>query len=144
MRAIDINGCWRSAMSARTASTSGSSARAGRSPSGATRRTTCRRKSAAKRDGAGLWRGEFTPPWEEWRAARPLTSFTAAATGNARRMAWPGQNPPAIDVLLHLNVPCAGGSPTYLEIDKLYDGRYRATVASSSIRKSAGYATLRR
>ena len=59
-------------------------------------------------------------------------------------MAWPGQNPPAIDVLLHLNVPCAGGSPTYLEIDKLYDGRYRATVASSSIRKSAGYATLRR
>ena len=26
-------------------------------------------ESAAKRVGAGLWRGEFTPPWE-WRAAR--------------------------------------------------------------------------
>jgi endonuclease YncB( thermonuclease family) len=23
----------------------------------------------AKRAGAGIWRGEFTPPWE-WRAAR--------------------------------------------------------------------------
>ena len=26
-------------------------------------------ESAAKRAGAGIWRGEFTPPWE-WRAAR--------------------------------------------------------------------------
>jgi hypothetical protein len=28
------------------------------------------------------------------------------------------------------NVPCAGGSPAYLEIDKLPDGAYRATVAT--------------
>jgi hypothetical protein len=26
-------------------------------------------ESAAKRAGAGIWRGEFEPPWE-WRAAR--------------------------------------------------------------------------
>jgi endonuclease YncB( thermonuclease family) len=26
-------------------------------------------ESAAKHDGAGMWRGEFTPPWE-WRAER--------------------------------------------------------------------------
>jgi hypothetical protein len=46
-------------------------------------------------------------------------------------MPWPGQNPPATDVLLHLNVPCSGGgSPAYLEIDKLADGRYRATVGT--------------
>ena len=35
-------------------------------------------------------------------------------------MAWPDQNPPAIDVLLHLNVPCAGGAPAYLEINKRF------------------------
>ena len=48
-------------------------------------------------------------------------------------MTWPNQNPPAIDVILHLNVPCAGygaASPCYLEIDKLDDGRYRATVGT--------------
>jgi hypothetical protein len=46
-------------------------------------------------------------------------------------MAWPGQSPPATDVLLHLNVPCSGGgSPAYLAIDKLPDGRYRATVGT--------------
>jgi hypothetical protein len=48
-------------------------------------------------------------------------------------MAWPDQNPPAIDVILHLNVPCAGGGPdklTFLEIDKLPDGQYRATVGT--------------
>jgi hypothetical protein len=52
-------------------------------------------------------------------------------------MVWPDQNPPASDVLLHVNVPCAGGSPAYLEIDKLCgpaeckdDGRYRATVGT--------------
>jgi hypothetical protein len=32
---------------------------------------------------------------------------------------------------LHLNVPCsAGGTPAYLEIDKLPDGRYRASVGT--------------
>ena len=37
----------------------------------------------------------------------------------------------ATDVLLHLNVPCSGGgAPAYLEIDKLADGRYRATVGT--------------
>jgi hypothetical protein len=46
-------------------------------------------------------------------------------------VSWPGQNPPAIDVILHVNVPCAGGStPAYLEIDKLPDARYRATVGT--------------
>jgi hypothetical protein len=33
-------------------------------------------------------------------------------------------------VILHLNVPCAGGAPTYLEIDKLPDRTYRATVGT--------------
>jgi hypothetical protein len=46
-------------------------------------------------------------------------------------MACPDQDLPASDVLLHLNVPCSGGgSPAYLEIDKLADGRYRATVGT--------------
>ena len=46
-------------------------------------------------------------------------------------MAWPDQTPPATDIILHLNVPCSGGgSPAYLEIDKLADGRYRATVGT--------------
>ena len=40
------------------------------------------------------------------------------------------QNPSVTDVILHVNVPCAGGAPTYLEIDKLSDGRYRATVGT--------------
>lgn len=40
-------------------------------------------------------------------------------------VAWPDQNPPATDVILHVNVPCAGGSPAYLEIHKLADGTYR-------------------
>jgi hypothetical protein len=32
---------------------------------------------------------------------------------------------------LHLNVPCSGGgTPAYLELDKLPDGRYRATVGT--------------
>jgi hypothetical protein len=45
-------------------------------------------------------------------------------------MPWPDQDPPAIDVLLHLNVPCAGPTPARLEIDKLPDGLYRATVGT--------------
>jgi hypothetical protein len=48
-------------------------------------------------------------------------------------MAWPDQDPPATDVILHVNVPCAGtgpSSPVYLEIDKLPDGAYRATVGT--------------
>ena len=45
-------------------------------------------------------------------------------------MAWPDQDPPASDVILHVNVPCAGGSSAYLEIDKLPDGTYRATVGT--------------
>jgi hypothetical protein len=32
---------------------------------------------------------------------------------------------------LHLNVPCSGGgTPAHLEIDKLPDGQYRATVGT--------------
>jgi hypothetical protein len=38
------------------------------------------------------------------------------------------QDPPATDVLLDVNVPFSGGGlPAYLELDKLPDGRYRAT-----------------
>ena len=35
-------------------------------------------------------------------------------------MVWQDQDPPATDVILHLNVPCAGGAPAYLEIDKRF------------------------
>jgi hypothetical protein len=46
-------------------------------------------------------------------------------------MEWRDQDPPAIDVLLDVTVPFSGGgSPAYLEIDKLPDGRYRATVGT--------------
>jgi hypothetical protein len=46
-------------------------------------------------------------------------------------MPWRDQDPPATDVLLYLNVPCSGGgTPAALEIDKLADGRYRATVGT--------------
>jgi hypothetical protein len=46
-------------------------------------------------------------------------------------MAWQGQDPPATDVLLYLVVPCSGGgTPARLELDKLPDGRYRATVGT--------------
>ena len=48
-------------------------------------------------------------------------------------MVWPDQDPPASDVILHVNVPCAGTGPSslvYLEIDKLPDGAYRATVGT--------------
>jgi hypothetical protein len=46
-------------------------------------------------------------------------------------MVWREQDPPASDVLLDVNVPFSGGgTPAYLEIDKLPDGRYRATVGT--------------
>jgi hypothetical protein len=46
-------------------------------------------------------------------------------------MPWADQDPPATDVLLHLVVPCSGGgTPARLEIDKLPDGLYRATVGT--------------
>jgi hypothetical protein len=46
-------------------------------------------------------------------------------------MVWRDQDPPAIDVLLDINMPFSGGgTPAYLEIDKLPDGRYRATVGT--------------
>jgi hypothetical protein len=46
-------------------------------------------------------------------------------------MAWCDQDPPATDVLLDVTVPFSGGgTPAYLEIDKLPDGRYRATVGT--------------
>ena len=48
-------------------------------------------------------------------------------------MIWPDQTPPTTDVILHVNVPCAGNGPdklTYLEIDKLPDGAHRATVGT--------------
>jgi hypothetical protein len=46
-------------------------------------------------------------------------------------MVWRDQDPPATDVLLDVTVPFSGGgSPAYLEIDKLPDGRYRATVGT--------------
>jgi hypothetical protein len=46
-------------------------------------------------------------------------------------MVWHDQDPLATDVLLDVNVPFSGGgSPAYLELDKLPDGRYRATVGT--------------
>jgi hypothetical protein len=46
-------------------------------------------------------------------------------------MVWRDQDPPATDVLLDFTVPFSGGgSPAYLELDKLPDGRYRATVGT--------------
>jgi hypothetical protein len=46
-------------------------------------------------------------------------------------MAWRDQDPPATDVLLDVTVPFSGGgTPAYLEIDKLANGRYRATVGT--------------
>ena len=41
------------------------------------------------------------------------------------------KNPPATDVLLDFTVPFSGGgTPAYLEIDKLPEGIYRATVGT--------------
>ena len=52
-------------------------------------------------------------------------------TATLPEMVWRDQDPPATDVLSDLNVPFSGGgSPAYLEIDKLLDGRYRATVGT--------------
>jgi hypothetical protein len=46
-------------------------------------------------------------------------------------MAWRDQDPPATDVLLDFTVPFSGGgTPAYLEVDKLPDGLYRATVGT--------------
>jgi hypothetical protein len=46
-------------------------------------------------------------------------------------MVWRDQDPPAVDVLLDFTVPFSGGgAPAYLEIDKLPEGRYRATVGT--------------
>jgi hypothetical protein len=46
-------------------------------------------------------------------------------------MVWRDQDPPATDVLLDFTVPFSGGgTPAYLEIDKLPEGLYRATVGT--------------
>jgi hypothetical protein len=45
-------------------------------------------------------------------------------------VSWPDQQLPATDVIRHVNVPCSGPTPAQLEIDKLPDGRYRATVGT--------------
>ena len=46
-------------------------------------------------------------------------------------MVWRDQHPPATDVLLDFTVPFSGGgTPAYLEIDKLPEGLYRATVGT--------------
>jgi hypothetical protein len=63
------------------------------------------------------------------------TSFANAhmnpATATIPEMVWHDQDPAATDVLLDFTVPFSGGgSPAYLEIDKLPDGRYRATVGT--------------
>lgn len=43
-------------------------------------------------------------------------------------MSWPDQDPPATDVILHVNLPCAGPTPARLEIDKLPHGRWVGTL----------------
>jgi hypothetical protein len=72
----------------------------------------------------GIWRGEFIPPWE-WapRAAEPRSRPLSRSLHG-----WPDQDPAGghFDV----NGPCAGGSPAYLEIDKLLGGHYFATVGT--------------
>ena len=46
-------------------------------------------------------------------------------------MVWRDQDPPATDVLLDFTMPFSGGgSPAYLELDKLPEGLYRATVGT--------------
>ena len=46
-------------------------------------------------------------------------------------MVWRDQDPPATDVLLDFTMPFSGGgSPAYLELEKLPDGWYRATVGT--------------
>ena len=70
------------------------------------------------------------------RAAKARLSPRPSATlrGHtryARQMVWRDQDPPAVDVLLDFTVPFSGGgSPAYLEIDKLPEGLYRATVGT--------------
>lgn len=51
-----------------------------------------------------------------------LVSFRASSVEPSSSMTWPEQNPPLTDLILHLNVRIAGGSPAYPKIDKLADG----------------------
>jgi hypothetical protein len=55
---------------------------------------------------------------------------------------WREQDPPATDVLLYVTVPFSGGgSPAYLDIDKLTDGTLFEAVersAESTARWSCG------
>ena len=85
--AIDINGCSRSAMSAAKALTSSWCARAGRSPSGATRPTTCRSRLSQARRRRDLARRVHAALGVACRT--PLTLFAATAAGNARWMDGP-------------------------------------------------------
>jgi hypothetical protein len=71
---------------------------------------------------SGSWLG----PWEEHKRAacyplrvRQVNSNMLAEDQLPSGVTWPDQDPPATDVI---NVPCAGGSPAYLEIDKLAMG----------------------
>ena len=72
---------------------------------------------------ARIWAASSRRPGSGAQSVADL--FTAAITLTA----WLARSAAsATDLLLHVNVPCAGGSPAYLEIDKLPDGAYRATV----------------
>ena len=74
-------------------------------PAGGISGQACRRRHLARRVSNRRGSGE--------RSVVDLVDY-------APRMAWPDQDPPSTDVLLHLNVPCSGGGPpAYLEIDKL-------------------------
>lgn len=61
--------------------------------------------------------------------AKAINRLISPCGGKKSSSLWLG-HPPATDVILHLNVPCAGPTPARLEIDKLPDGIYRATVGT--------------
>jgi hypothetical protein len=74
---------------------------------------------------ARIWAASSRRPGSGAQSVADL--FTAAITLTA----WLARSAAsATDLLLHVNVPCAGGSPAYLEIDKLPDGTHRATVGT--------------
>ena len=65
------------------------------------------------------------------RANKGLRASIRRELGYALQMVWRDQDPPATDVLLDFTVPFSdGGTPAYLEIDKLPEGLYRATVGT--------------
>ena len=70
----------------------------------------------------------------------------ATRPGYARRMSWTGQDPPANDVILHLNcrAPAADRPPIWRLTSSRTASTGRLSARCSSFRKSAGRVTWRR